>query len=315
MTAADSRPMIARVHAMLDDALALRGRYPESVDATKLTLLSAQLSGDAERAFAAVGAKLPKSAADDPEICLNRLAAWLSLAGYWRAPARLDAFDGMASEALEHDAIAGDDGLKARVALLRADALALRERAAAAPSWGEIERAYRTVLPRLQGAHRRRARNNLAVAVASQGGTDEAQRLWNEAHDPSDKDSAIAVLNLAAWRALHGGDARTLLETLARDEGEPLPYQTRAWLFHLDRTPTHARIAVELAARPSPSPRRIVGDEGFVILNAMDLGVGFHTSRERVFVTNIAVRPALWLVLPAPESMSTLREAAKKKTR
>lgn len=283
---------VTLLRGMLPRALAILDRVPKSLQAYLLVAGSVQFSADADAAFAALDRPLPPDPAQ--QAALRRAVARYELVVTWERSDRLDALvkevaqlratrDSAAAQMLEGD-------VHALVARLRNDA----------SGWPKAEASYRKALGDVASAKDVRGLNNLAVAVAEQGRTAEALKLWSRAATVGTEDLSIPKVNLAAMRA-EPSDLAVLaaLET----DGDLLEARLLAMAWRAERSPPRerARLHDALKARVAEEttsqlrPRVLPGTVGIALRGSLSFGLGYSTVEGLALELSTASQP--WLAM------------------
>jgi hypothetical protein len=186
-----------------------------------------------------------------------------------------------------------------------------------------LEQLYRALLREPGGDRDAVLLNNLAVLVAEQGRTDEAQRLWAQAIEHAEEDArGMPRLNALAARAsaaiktplaegdVEGSAARKaeraeLVELATSGSAVEVRLQAHAWLAAIAATPAERRKAEralrEAAAKVAATnyrPRNLPGRGGVILRASVQMGLGYSTVEGLQIQLDSSGVP--WLVLPCP---------------
>lgn len=306
LRAEDQSELRAMMRGMLPRAQALRAEVPGNVYAYTLVLAAAELSTDRTAALAVLD--LPPPPAHAQALAVRRAQAALDLVAAWDAAERVDTMLALV------DAVAdAPHPLAARRLAVDAHVLA-RRLGKGRDELLALEQRYVKLLSEPGGAGDAVLYNNLAVIVAEQGRTAEAQVLWTKAGELAEEEARpMPRLNLLASKAAaalaskteldlgHRVELLTLAESGATAE---VRLQAQAWLVAIASKAERrkAERALQKAAAKEAAtyyrPRNLPGRGGVILRASAHMGLGYSTVLGLQIQLDLTGIP--WLMLPCP---------------
>lgn len=299
------------LRAGLAEALALRAKFPDTVDLDRLVFTFATFAKDRQRAFDVVMQRPATPPAEDIELYLARARTALTIATVLSTPAAIAAAR-TAVEDIEptwnnqieanREAMLGDcDALAATIA--KDDAL-----------WAKAAGHYEAARA-LHKEVRPRATNNLGWIALRTGTPETADALFRESgEDEASGRRWLAFLNALAAPAREGerlAGLRSLILANASD-GKP-PETLLVWLAATSPDPKEAGDAaakvLESAADAFASIKPANGALGFETEGAFQVGIGLAS--RKFYELNTQAYASLWLMPPLPLDSAQLAAKAK----
>jgi hypothetical protein len=289
---------VPTLRGLLARAVKVRGRVPADELASRLVLATAQFSADEAAAFAAVLAPLPEASAET--LRPRQTGALLELSVMWESDAQL-------TELLTRAEAQAKGTTSGPALLLLGDAWALvaRQRGRA-DAWVKAEDAYRRGLDGVLGSQRERPLNNLAVAVAEQGRTEQALHLWQEASAAGGEEAnRLSEINRLATGGRPGARAR--LVEIASGGGADSRRFAQLWLTQLGTAKERRQAEAALAAllrEQIPGelrPRLLPTAAGVALAGSLNAGLGYSTVKG--LVIDLSVDSEAWLLMRPPSGL------------
>jgi tetratricopeptide (TPR) repeat protein len=306
----DAKSLVEAVRGSFDDALALRGKYPEEPDVDRIVLALSLFTADANRGLQAALAR-PKTAPDDDvELYVQRARVAVALAAYAGKTADLSAV----RRAVEDIAPTTDAETEAaREALLGdVDALAATvggDRAA----WPRAAARYESAL-RLGKQDRARLQDNLAFIAGATGDATKARALFEAAARENSGRRWVPLLNLSTLPGTSKDDELAAIRAIAGPANAEPPALVNVWRASLEPSADEARLAAAKAIAELDAPMSFHKYElharGLESEGSFALGLGLRSGRLG-YVLNVSAHVTLWLVRPAPLSRADLEAKAK----
>ena len=308
--AGDSAAIVEVLKTGLADAVALRARHPETIDADRLVFTLATFTPDRAAALAAVAARPKTPPDDDPELYLARTRTAMPLALLVGTPAAADTARTLTGEI----APSWDPKLEAaREALLgdcdAIDAIVKRDAAALGRAAVHYEAARK-----LHKEGRPRATNNLGWIALQGGDAARADELFREAAAEASDRRWVPLLNALAspLRAGERLDGVRALVASARAEGKP----PVALLTHLAVLSPEAKEATDAAAEaltqlddPFTAVKPDAGKLGIETEGFFQVGLGIASIR--LYELNTQAYASLWMMPPLPLDRAQLQAKAR----
>jgi tetratricopeptide (TPR) repeat protein len=305
--AGDGEAFRVLLRELLPRVEALRAEVPGSLHAYSLVLAGAVFSNERARALAVL--ELAPPAEHAGALAVRRAHAAFDLVASWDAVDRV----GVMLELV--DAVAASpQPLAARRLAVDGHVLA-RRLGKGSEGWTELEQRYRVLQGEPGGESDAVLLNNLAVTVAEQGRTDEAQALWAQARERAPEEARdVPRLNALVARLVAAGkgkDAaatadRAELVTLAESGGAvEVRLQAHAWLVALAASGAERRKAAAalraVAAKEAATnyrPRNLPGKSAVIMRGTFQVGLGYSTVEGLQIQFDTSGVP--WQVMPCP---------------
>ncbi len=284
---------------LLPRAVALRGRVPDDDLAWLIVLAVAQFSPDREAALAAVMSKPPTA---DDNLARRQTGALMELVVMWEAAEHVPELLRRVQKAAE--------GIETGEPLVQlGDAYALSARLSSdASAWPKAEAAYRKGLEGLLGTSRERPLNNLAVAVAEQGRSEEAILLLGAAGEAGGEDAnPLSVVNMAALSEPSEQWTKTLTELTVDGKAEARRL-AQLWLVHKagnarDRKQAEKALTKLLAEQAADEirPTLLPDAAGVALAGTLNAGLGYSTKDG--LTIELVADSLPWLVVRPPSGL------------
>lgn len=302
----DTSELRAMMRGMLPRAQALRAEVPGNLYAYTLVLAAAELSPDRTAALAVLD--LPPPPEHAQALAVRRAQAALDLVTTWDADERVDTMLALV------DAVAdAPHPLAARRLAVDGHVLA-RRLGKGRDELLALEQRYVALLAEPGGGSDAVLHNNLAVIMAEQGRTAEAQALWIKADELAEEEARpMPRLNVLASKAAAAIATRTELDLGDRAELQALAeggataevrLQAQAWLVAIASKAERrkAERALQKAAAKEAAtgyrPRNLPGRGGVILRASAQMGLGYSTVQGLQIQLDLTGTP--WLMLPCP---------------
>ncbi|MBA3463147.1 MAG: hypothetical protein H0T46_24535 [Deltaproteobacteria bacterium] len=288
----------------LEAALAMRAKYPDTVDIDRLVFTFATFTADRKRALDVVMQRPGTKPEDDLELYLARARTALTLAIVLATPQAVAS----ARSAVEDIAPSWNPQIEANREAMLGDCDALEEKWATAAQHYEAAR-------KLHKEVRARATNNLGWIALKRGANDEADALFRESgEDETSNRRWLAYLNALSTpqrekERLEG--LRSLILANSSD-GKP-PTTLLIWLVANSPDPKETSEAAQKVldeyADPFSAIKPSNGRRGFETEGAFQIGIGLAS--RKFYDLNAAAYANLWLMPPLPLDEPQLRAKVK----
>ena len=310
--AGDSAAIVAVLKTGLADAVALRARYPDTVDADRLVFTLATFAPDRAAGLAAVAPRPKTPPDDDPELYLARARTAVPLALLVGTPTAAETARTLAGEIappLDPKIEAAREALLGDCDVI--DAIVKRDPAALGRAVAHYEAARK-----LHKEVRPRATNNLGWIALQGGDAARADELFREAAAESSDRRWVPLLDALAspLRAAERLDGVRALVASARAEGKP----PVALLSHLAALSPDAKEAADAAAEalaqlddPFTAVKPDAGKLGVETEGFFQVGLGIASIR--LYELNTQAYASLWMMPPLPLDRAQLQAKAKAK--
>ena len=294
----------------LDDAIALRAKYPETTDLDRLVFTFATFTVDREKALAAVMHRPATPPEDDVELYQSRARSALTLAIVIAKPAAIQS----ARTAIEDIAPSWSTQIEANREAMLGDVDALQATVTTdAALWATAAKHYETART-MHKEVRARVTNNLGWIALQAGNLPAADALFRESAEGESGRRWVAFLNalatpLRANERLEG--LRSLILANSSD-GKP-PNALLIWLAATTPDPKEAGDAAQKVIDDRKDPftaiKPAVGELGFETEGAFQVGLGLAS--RKFYELNTQAYASLWLMPRLPLDDQALAVKAK----
>lgn len=295
----------------LDGAVALRAKYPDSIDLDRLVLTFATFAPNRQKALEAVLQRPGTKPEDDIELYLARARTAVTLAIVIATPPAIAA----ARTAIDDIAPSWSPQVEATREALYGDADALQASITKdAALWTAAAKHYEAART-MHKEVRARVTNNLGWIALQRGEAEKADALFRESGEEEGSDRRwLAFLNALATPQRANERLAGLRSLILSNAGDgKAPSTLLVWLAATSPDPKEAGDAAakvfEDRADPFSAIKPVQGALGFETEGAFQVGLGL--SSRKFYELNTQAYASLWLMPPLPLDDAQLAAKAK----
>jgi Tfp pilus assembly protein PilF len=297
----------------LSQALALRSKYPETIDLDRLVFTFATFTPDRQRALDVVMQPLGTRREDDIELYQSRARTALTLAIVLATPRAIQS----ARQAIKDIEPSWSPQIEANREAMLGDADALEATVGKnAELWASAEKHYESARTIHQEV-RARVTNNLGWIALQRGDVERADALFRESGDDASSGRRwLAFLNALATPARANERLAGLRSLILANSGDGKPPTTLLiWLAATTTDPKEAADAAQKVlddlADPFSKIKPAQGSLGFETEGAFQVGLGLAS--RKFYDLNTQAYASLWLMPPLPLDAKQLAAKLTKK--
>jgi hypothetical protein len=303
----DGKALLDAMQGSMDDALALRAKYPGTSDVDRIVIALALFRPDPRAGLATTLVRPRTPPEDDAELYLQRARTAVALAAFVGHGADL----GGVRRAIEDIPPTSDSETEALREVLFADADVLAGLdGGGAAAWTAAVQRYQTARKTIRG-ERARIDNNIGYAMERGGDSARATAFFDASSRGQTARRWVPLLNLATAPS----EARTAtlerVRALAGPADAEPPALVSAWLAAVETDAGGASAAAARALGELDAPMALhkasLHARGLETEGSFALGLGLRSGL-RAHTMNASAHASLWLVRPMPITRAALEE-------